>query len=278
VEAAAIPGHPGQVTPDIDSLLSSDPDDGNWRNRAIIGGPWENDSSLALGFFELADAAVERWKAGHRNDTIVIPIIYNYRHGIELALKDEIREAATCLRRVTASPAPTLRPTLSDSFAWSRSAFSRSPGEACGRNRLSTMNEGWHETSSTETYMRSVSASTCRRAPYGCTETVPWRARSDDDRRHDGLRRARGMAAVEEDRESRRGNRTAPRHDHRAISGPLTPAKRGLSRSLADTRLRRPGRITARIAQIPKLTVRVRFPSPAPQQKPRSGRHPASGL
>jgi hypothetical protein len=29
----------------------------------------------------------------------VIPIIYNYRHGIELALKDEIREAATCLRR-----------------------------------------------------------------------------------------------------------------------------------------------------------------------------------
>ncbi len=29
-----------------------------------------------------------------RNDAIVIPIIGNYRHGIELALKDEIRDAA----------------------------------------------------------------------------------------------------------------------------------------------------------------------------------------
>jgi len=99
VEAAAILGHPGQVTPGIDSLLSANAGDGDWRNTAIIGGPWEDDGSLASGFFELADAAVERWKAGHRNDAIVIPIICNYRHGIELALKEEIREAATCLRR-----------------------------------------------------------------------------------------------------------------------------------------------------------------------------------
>jgi len=42
---------------------------------------------------------VERWKAGHRNDAVVVPIIYNYRHGIELALKAEIREAAVCRRR-----------------------------------------------------------------------------------------------------------------------------------------------------------------------------------
>jgi hypothetical protein len=43
--------HPGQVTPDIDSLLSADADDGDgdWRSTAIIGGPWENDSSLAFG-------------------------------------------------------------------------------------------------------------------------------------------------------------------------------------------------------------------------------------
>jgi hypothetical protein len=41
---------------------------------------------------------VERWKAGRRNDAIVIPIIYNYRHGIELALKEGIRQAAACLR------------------------------------------------------------------------------------------------------------------------------------------------------------------------------------
>ena len=43
--------------------------------------------------------AVERWKAGHRNDAVVIPIIFNYRHGIELALKEEIREDAAGLHR-----------------------------------------------------------------------------------------------------------------------------------------------------------------------------------
>jgi hypothetical protein len=35
-----------------------------------LAGPWENDGSLAFGFFELADTAVERRKAGHRNDAI----------------------------------------------------------------------------------------------------------------------------------------------------------------------------------------------------------------
>jgi hypothetical protein len=99
VEVAAKPGHPGQVTPGIDSLLSAAADDSDWRSPAIIGGPWESDGSLALGFFKLADIAVEWWKAGHRNDALVIPIIYSYRHGIELALKEEIREAAACLRR-----------------------------------------------------------------------------------------------------------------------------------------------------------------------------------
>ena len=39
------------------------------------------------------------WKAAHRNDAMVIPIIYNYRHGVELALKEGIREAARCVRR-----------------------------------------------------------------------------------------------------------------------------------------------------------------------------------
>jgi hypothetical protein len=92
-------GHPGQMTLGIGSLVSDDAGDGDWRSTAIIGGPWESDGSLAFGFFKLADIAVEWWKAGHRNDAMVIPIIYNYRHGIELALKEEIREAAACLRR-----------------------------------------------------------------------------------------------------------------------------------------------------------------------------------
>jgi hypothetical protein len=50
----------------------------------------------------------------------------------------------------------------------------------------------------------------------------------------------------------------------RAISGPLTGVKPGLSRSLMDRPPRRSSPVEARIAQIPKLRVRVRFPSPAP--------------
>jgi hypothetical protein len=86
------------VASDIGSLISPDASGGGGRNTAIIGGPWESDSFLAFGFFEVANIAVERWKAGHRNDATVVPIIYNYRHGIELALKAGIRQAAACLR------------------------------------------------------------------------------------------------------------------------------------------------------------------------------------
>ena len=50
----------------------------------------------------------------------------------------------------------------------------------------------------------------------------------------------------------------------RAISGPLTPANRGLSRSLTDGLVRRSSSVETRMAQLPKLTVRVRFPSLAP--------------
>ena len=48
------------MTPGIDSLVSSESDD--WRNTAIIGGPWESDGSLAMGFFEIADAS--QWSGG----------------------------------------------------------------------------------------------------------------------------------------------------------------------------------------------------------------------
>ena len=61
--------------------------------------------------------------------------------------------------------------------------------------------------------------------------------------------------------------------DRHAISVPLTPVTSGLSRSLAGTPIRRSGCITARMAQIPKLTVRVRFPSPAPRRNTRSAAH-----
>jgi hypothetical protein len=59
-----------------------------------------------------------------------------------------------------------------------------------------------------------------------------------------------------------------PHPDQRAISGPFTSVKGGLSRSLTDSSPRRSGHVGARMAQIPKLIVRVRFPSPAPVRRP----------
>ena len=62
-------------------------------------------------------------------------------------------------------------------------------------------------------------------------------------------------------------------------TGPLaamTPVTGGLSRSLTDTPTRRSGRITGPDVQIPKLIVRVRFPSPAPRQNPGQLRCPES--
>jgi hypothetical protein len=58
-----------------------------------------------------------------------------------------------------------------------------------------------------------------------------------------------------------RDHRSGPR---RAISGPLTSATSGLSRSFDDTWSRSSVHVDARIDQIPKLIVRVRFSSPAP--------------
>ena len=67
--------------------------------------------------------------------------------------------------------------------------------------------------------------------------------------------------------EPRRGHR----QDHRAINVPLSPVTNGLSRRLADTPHRRSASIEAGTAQLPKLTVRVRFPSPALTTKARFG-------
>jgi hypothetical protein len=49
----------------------------------------------------------------------------------------------------------------------------------------------------------------------------------------------------------------------RAINGPLAPVNRGQPRSLTARRTRTSAARTGQIRAIPKLTVRVRFPSPA---------------
>ena len=61
-------------------------------------------------------------------------------------------------------------------------------------------------------------------------------------------------------------------HRWRAISVPLASVNGGSSRSVAETFQRRPGRYEARTVQLPKLTVRVRFPSPAPIENTRLAR------
>lgn len=67
------------------------------RRRATLG--WfEDDTSLAMGYLDAADVLAAHWKAHRPNDQLILPILSNYRHGIELALKAVIRMAARCLR------------------------------------------------------------------------------------------------------------------------------------------------------------------------------------
>jgi hypothetical protein len=61
-----------------------------------------------------------------------------------------------------------------------------------------------------------------------------------------------------------------------AIGGPLTQVSQGPSRSLAVHRIPRSGRSGTRICRIPKLIVRVRFPSPALSTVTRSSINPRS--
>ena len=83
---------------DADPLLRPVAAEDDWHNTAIVGGDRENDSALAMGYLEAADVLVEYWKSHRPDDLLALPILANYRHGIELALKDEIRDAATCVR------------------------------------------------------------------------------------------------------------------------------------------------------------------------------------
>jgi hypothetical protein len=79
-------------------LLDSLPAAGNWRDLAWVG-YYNGDAGLAQGFAEAAEAVFTAWKNGPRsNDRLLPPLAYNYRHALELALKQAIRLAAARLR------------------------------------------------------------------------------------------------------------------------------------------------------------------------------------
>ncbi|MEU2631991.1 hypothetical protein, partial [Kitasatospora sp. NPDC007106] len=65
----------------------------------MIGSLGRNDWSLAWGFLEAGRVLVEHWKRERNHDSLALPALYNLRHGIELALKEAIRDAAECARR-----------------------------------------------------------------------------------------------------------------------------------------------------------------------------------
>lgn len=70
----------------------------DWRNNAIVGGgPPTDDADLAYGFQQIADIAVDYWVTHGSDDGLLAPILYNYRHVVELLLKQALRQARMCL-------------------------------------------------------------------------------------------------------------------------------------------------------------------------------------
>lgn len=71
---------------------------GDWKSSGIFDKFHESDLTISLGFADAAWTLVARWvdqrqpKDGH-----LLPIIWLYRHALELVLKHNIREAADCL-------------------------------------------------------------------------------------------------------------------------------------------------------------------------------------
>lgn len=77
-------------------LFQPVPGDGDWRNNVVLP-DGENDNMAALGFAAAGEAVVDQWVAGGRNDLLFLPIVYLYRHAMELILKAGILQAAELL-------------------------------------------------------------------------------------------------------------------------------------------------------------------------------------
>jgi hypothetical protein len=99
----------------VSDLFGSLPESGNWRDLAWVG-YYDGDAGLAQGFAEAAEAIFAAWRRGPRsNDRLLPPLAYNYRHALELALKQAIRQAATRLR-FDGDDDPALAPEALESY------------------------------------------------------------------------------------------------------------------------------------------------------------------
>lgn len=75
-----------------------------WRYNAVVATWDHSDLTLALGFSQLADTAVTRWLDAGPDDGLFAPIIYSYRHALELLLKESIRRSWRCMDATGESP------------------------------------------------------------------------------------------------------------------------------------------------------------------------------
>jgi len=84
--------HPG----DVGDLFRSLSDAEHFGDLAFVG-HYDGDAGLAEGFAEAAEAIFSAWQDQEwANDRLLLPIAYNYRHALELALKQGIRQAVEC--------------------------------------------------------------------------------------------------------------------------------------------------------------------------------------
>ena len=81
---------------------------------AIWGGAGEDDLAIARGYVQVAEIAAHHWITRGPNDLLPVPILYNYRHSIELSLKWLIRTAARCAIRGGYAGPEDLRPAKLD--------------------------------------------------------------------------------------------------------------------------------------------------------------------
>ena len=81
----------------------------HFRDLACVG-YYNGEAGLAQGFAEAAEAIFSVWQSRARsNDRLLPPIAHNYRHALELALKQAIRQAAAC-RQLDGDDDPGLTP------------------------------------------------------------------------------------------------------------------------------------------------------------------------